>query len=105
MVAIIVVRTLLGVRVVQTYHAAGFVPSFYQPAFGPAVMLACGQGFRNPDTRDLPPLAAFLSEQDDRFSTVPVLSATSATLPLDNFQTASRYLELTVGLLWTIVGV
>ncbi len=103
-VAIIVVSTLLGVRVVQTYHAAGFVPSFYQPAFGPAVMLACGQGFRNPDTRDLPPLAAFLSEQDDRFDCA-ALPATPATLPLDNFQTASRYLELTVGLLWTIVGV
>jgi hypothetical protein len=103
-VAIIVVSTLLGVRVVQTYRAAGFAPSFYQPAFGPAVMLACGQGFRNPDTRELPPLAAFLSEQDDRFDCA-ALPATPATLPLDNFQTASRYLELAVGLLWTIVGV
>ena len=103
-VAIIFAGTLLGVLIVQTYRAVGLAPSFYQPEFGPAVMLACGQGFRNPDTRDAPALAAFLSEQNDQFDCA-ALSATPATLPLDNFQTASRYLELTLGLLWTIVGV
>jgi hypothetical protein len=102
--AVFVAGTLLGTVIVQSYRAAGMTPSFYQPAFGPAVMLACGHGLRNPDTRVAPALRAFLAQQDDHFDCA-TLPANPSTLPLDNFQAASRYLELAVGLVWTILGV
>ena len=59
--------TWVGVRAVQAFRAAGGAQEFYQSEFGPAVMVACGGGFRNPDTRTAPALAAFLSQQSDRF--------------------------------------
>lgn len=101
---VLVIGIVLGVRIVQTYRAAGFRPSFYQSAFGPAVMMACGHGFRNPDLAAIPSLNAFLTEQSDRFDCA-ALPSSAPTLPLSNFQGASRYLEMSMAIVWAIFGV
>ena len=83
------VRRLGRRRAVRRLSGRRRAPDFYQSEFGPAVMLACGRGFQDPDTRTAPALAAFLSQQSDsvRLRELPPAIATS---PLTAFQRASR---------------
>jgi hypothetical protein len=94
----------VGVRAVQQFRADGLLQSFYQPAFGPAVMVACGHEFRDPDAARVPALSAFLSERVDRFDCA-ALPAAIPTFPPSDFQSASRYLELAVASVWSVRGV
>src|SRR5262249_1427671 len=96
--------SLLGAYAVVGYRAAGGEQYFYQSEFGPAVMVACGRGFLNPDTDTIPPLAAFLSQQTDAFDCASLPASISASDP-DPYQRVSRYLELTVALIWKVTGV
>jgi hypothetical protein len=101
---ILCVGIWLGTRAVETFRADGGHASFYQSEFGPAVMFACGRGFQNPDIRNAPALADFLSERADALdcSTLP------QTMPIaafDPFQRASRYLQMAVAVTWRLRGV
>ena len=86
------------------YRTAGGAQYFYQSDFGPAVMLACGRAFQDPDTRNAPALAAFLSQQSDSVDCASVPS-TIETTPMNPFQRGVRYLEVAVALTWKITGV
>jgi hypothetical protein len=98
------VSTWIGVRAVGEFRASGGVQDFYQRRFGPAVMLACGRAFREPDAARVPALAAFLAERSDAFDCAQ-LPATLETAPLDAFQSTSRYLLLTAAAAWRMAGV
>jgi len=101
---ILCIGTWLGTLAVRAFRADGGVQQFYQSEFGPAVLLACGRGFHNPDTRSAPALAAFLSQASDAFD-CRALPEPVAMLPWTPFQAASSYLELAVALMWKATGV
>ena len=103
-VLIFCVSTWAGVRAVQMYRPAGGAQYFYQSDFGPAVMLACGRTFQDPDTRNAPALAAFLAQQSDSVDCASV-PLTIPTTEMNAFQRGIRYLEFAVALIWKITGV
>ena len=59
---------VIGSGYFRAVMAGGGEPWFYQVDFGPAVMMACGQGFQVPDDTQIPRLAEFLQTKVDRFS-------------------------------------
>jgi hypothetical protein len=77
---------------------------FYQPAFGPSVMAACGRGFVEPLPAAGSPLAKFLAQETDRFD-CRQLDATIAPGALSAYQLAERYLLLAAAGVWRITGV
>ena len=79
-------------------------PSFYQKWFGPAVMFASGRGFINPDPTCAPALKDFLETRRQSLDPAEI----PGDIPvrgLSLFHRATRYLLLTVGLWWRIVGI
>ncbi len=99
--ALFVAAFLLGTWYVPQVVAAGGRPHFYQEEFGPAVMVACGHGYVNP--QPTPELNAFLEVQRDEISCSPSL-ADAAHSPLTAMQRAYRYLIMTVGWTWRLQG-
>ena len=82
---------------------ASGMPFFYQNYFEPAVMIACGKGFVIAQPQ-IPAMADFLAQQQDRFSCDAIPSnAVLGTTGL--YQGAWRYLLLTVGVAWWVLGV
>jgi hypothetical protein len=94
----------IGAQYVRTVIDAGGKPRFYQGEFGPAVLAACGHGYRNPDLADLPNLKAFLSVQRDGFDCAE-LGAEVRTTALSPMQVAFRYQKMTIATTWRITGV
>ena len=101
---VLCVGTWIGVDAVRAFRATGGVQDFYQAKFGPAVMLACGRGFQDPDTGQTPALAAFLAQRVNAIDCADLPQSIPVS-PLDAFQRGSRYLELAVALTWKITGV
>ena len=91
----------LGTWYVPQVLAAGGRPHFYQEEFGPAVMVACGHGYVNP--QPTPDLNAFLAVQGDTINCSPALAAVARS-PLTAMQRAYRYLITTVGWTWWLQG-
>jgi Dolichyl-phosphate-mannose-protein mannosyltransferase len=79
-------------------------PDFYQAWFAPAVLFACGDGFRNADWSHDEALKAFLLRERDRLACGEV-SRGLAGVPLDLFQRIALYLEWAVALTWRLAGV
>src|SRR5881394_2959628 len=77
---------------------------FYQPAFGPAVMEACGRGFVEPSPAAGSPLAKFLAQETNRFD-CGQLDVTAAPSALSAYQLAERYLLLSAAGVWRITGI
>jgi hypothetical protein len=102
--AIFCAAVALGAYAVMAFRAGGGAQYFYQAEFGPAVMMACGRGFLNPETDKVPALAAFLSQQTDALDCAGLPPAIPLN-DLDPYQRVSRYLELTVALIWKMTGV
>jgi hypothetical protein len=94
----------IGAQYVRTVIDAGGKPRFYQGEFGPAVLAACGHGYRNPDLSSLPNLKAFLDVQRDRFDCAE-LGAGVQTRALSPMQVAFRYQEMTIATTWRMTGV
>jgi hypothetical protein len=103
-VLIFCIGTFVGVRAVHAFRSAGGAQYFYQTDFGPAVMLACGRGFQDPDPTNVPALAAFLAQRADSFDCRNLPPGTP-TAPMNAFQRSSQYLEAAVALTWKAVGV
>jgi hypothetical protein len=103
-VAILCAGTLVGDRAVLAFRAAGEPQYFYQSDFGPAVMVACGGPFREPDTRHAPALAAFLAQAADAIDCGAVPTDTPLGAP-NPFQQSIRYLEYAVALTWKLTGI
>lgn len=102
--ALLCVGAWWGGHAVRAFEATGGAPSFYQSEFAPAVMFACGQGLRNPDATTGAVLAPFLDRRADRVSCADLPRA-AGNGALDAFQNTQRYLEMTVGATWKVVGV
>jgi hypothetical protein len=95
---------LLALWYMSAYRASGGVPRFYQNEFAPAVMLTCGRGFVNADVGGAPAFGAFLYQKADRLqcSDVP---ATIRVTALNGLQGITRYLMMTVSLVWRVTGI
>lgn len=104
LLGLFVLGTCIGTWSFQTFVASGGQPQFYQRDYGPAVMVACGRGFVNPDHAQLPALAAFLSTATDSFSCTS-LPSNIPLKPLNVVQGISRYLLYTVSLFWRIFDI
>ena len=94
-----------GAAVAMAYlSATDATPSFYQGRLGPAVMLACGRGFVNPDVSRCPSLEAFLNLEADRLSPGDIPEDLPVSKPTA-FQAAHRYLYTAVALCWIVSGI
>jgi hypothetical protein len=94
----------VGIRYVQAFRAAGERPGFYQEAFGPAVMQACGRGFVNPAPRAIPSLDPFLATTSEAFD-CRVVPQSFNTLGLTSMQETHRYLLTASAGCWRVLGV
>ena len=101
--ALFVAALLLGTWYVPQVVAAGGKPKFYQEQFGPAVMVACGHGYVNPEKGLDAELDALLALNRDDFRCSPELAGI-ARLPLTSMQRAYRYLITAVGWTWRLQG-
>jgi hypothetical protein len=101
-VALFAVSAAIGSWYVPYVVAHGGKPQFYQEQFGPAVMVACGRGYVNPDPARSPALDAFLNLKADAVPCSEV--ARVGALPLTSMQRAFRYLMSTVGWTWRTEG-
>ena len=84
------VGTYVGLHAVRTFRALGGGQYFYQTEFGPAVMLACGRGFDDPDVRSVPALDDFLEQRVDTFDCASLGTVTTKG-GLNGFQRGMRY--------------
>ncbi len=94
----------MGAAFAPRLVAAGFQGEFYQSEFGPAVLMACAQGYRNPDEQQLPALRAFLNRQTDRLD-CSALPEVIPEQPLSGPQATWKYLLLAVAATWWLAGV
>ena len=101
--ALFVAALLLGTWYGPQVVAAGGKPKFYQEQFGPAVMVACGHGYVNPEKGLDAELDALLALNRDDFRCSPELAGI-ARLPLTSMQRAYRYLITAVGWTWRLQG-
>jgi len=101
--ALFVAALLLGTWYVPQVIAAGGKPKFYQEEFGPAVMVACGHGYVNPQPGLDAGLDALLALDRGDFQCSPAL-ASIARIPLTAMQRAYRYLITAVGWTWRLQG-
>ena len=76
--ALFVAALLLGTWYVPQVVAAGGRPHFYQEEFGPAVMVACGHGYVNPQPGADADLDALLAVNGDDLQCSPALAASRA---------------------------
>ncbi|MCF6285098.1 MAG: hypothetical protein L3K26_07900 [Candidatus Hydrogenedentes bacterium] len=70
----------MGVLYVSTWGGA---PEFWQQIFGPSVMMACGEGFSNPNLDEVPGLEDFLYLRAETFDCENI-PADVALLPEDH---------------------
>jgi len=77
---------------------------YYQHEFAPAVMLACGRGYENPDLTALPTLQNFLLLKSDNFDCRD-LPKTFSTDRLDYFHRLHIYLFGAVAAICSLAGV
>ncbi len=91
---------------VRAFIAHGNAAVYYQDQFAPAVLSACGFGFRNPpgDGRGLEGLTAFLAQRQASFDCA-ALPRTLAGTDAGPFQLAHRYLLGLVAAVWRVFGV
>lgn len=105
-VACLLSGALIGSGYFRHVFASGGKPWFYQVDFGPAVMWTCGQGFVLPDVSSMPPLAAFLQGQEDRFA-CGNLPAAPPLRTVDSAQpwVAWSHLLRSAALIWSVTGI
>lgn len=101
--AVVVVLGVLAFSAGRSAYAGAPTQSFYQSEFGPAVMVAAGQGFVNPEAVRGGPLEAFL--MGGATTLEPNTPDVARLLVPDQFQNAHRYLLTTVGLWWRVTGI
>jgi hypothetical protein len=78
-------------------------PFYYQTYFEPALMIACGKGFVIAQ-QPVPAITAFLAQQQDHFS-CDAIPADTVLGTSGMYQGAWRYLLLTVGTTWRVLGI
>jgi len=104
-----VVAACLGMVYVSAWDAT---PSFCQEIFGPAVMLAYGRGYVNPDLAEAPKLEAFLYPDMHTYAPPAIDSFAKEDLPegvgLKPFSALQRrqlYLLWSAAAVWAVFGV
>ncbi len=86
------------------FRAGGGVPQFYQDQFAPAVMLTCGRGFVNVDSRSVRALDDFLQQRRAQLRCEEIPPAIRI-VDLSGFQGSSRYLMGLAALNWRFSGI
>jgi hypothetical protein len=86
------------------YMAHWGQPRYYQEQYGPAVMLALGRGYSNPDTDAAPALGAFLLLETDQLDTA-ALPERIPEQPYTPIQLLYVYPQLLFAGVWRIAGV
>ena len=102
-VALFVTAALWGTSYWKASLRAGRQPSFYQQYFEPAVMMACGHGFRLASP-PVPAVAEFLQLKRDRLSCSDIPAGTEIT-DRHLVQKAWMYLLASVALAWRVLGI
>src|ERR1043166_449015 len=101
---IILVVAWTGCRLyLPAFRSAGGRGMSYYDEFGPAVMAACGRGLVNPAAHSVPALEAFLVERSASFDCRSL--GRLDTVPLDDFQGATRNLLLAAAAIWRFTGI
>ena len=77
--------------------------SFYQSEFGPAVMVAAGRGFVNPQPTPSGSLDLFLSRRSEAVD--PSRLDIDRIVPINQLQSAHYYLMTAVGLWWRLTSI
>jgi hypothetical protein len=96
---------VLGVAIgLDSCHRFVGTPQFYQSEFGPAVMVAAGRGFVALDLKSAPAVADFLFLRRPKLEPAEIPEDVRTVAP-NQFHNATRYLEMTVGYWWRIVGI
>lgn len=105
-IAVMVIAGLSGTMAVRAFVAHGNSPVYYQDQFAPAVLSACGLGFRNPpiDHPGFEGLAAFLAQRQGSLDCAS-LPSTFVGADAGPFQLAHRYLLGLVAAVWGLLGV
>src|SRR5215469_2533512 len=98
------VAAIVATSYLATARRASVPFYFYQDAFGPAVMEACGRGLVNPLPAAGSPLARFLALESERFECAE-LSTDLAQRSLSPYQHAERYLLIASAGIWKITGI
>jgi hypothetical protein len=92
-----------GTRYWNSSLRAGRQPAFYQPYFEPAVMLACGHGFRLAVPK-VPAVTAFVQQKRDSLSCSEIPRDVEMT-EKGLYQKPWMYLMATVALAWRVLGI
>jgi hypothetical protein len=79
-------------------------PEFFQKSFGPALMFACDKGLVNPKRVPGSTIDNFLSEKVKSFSPKNLPEDVQIE-KYDLLQGGSIYLELSVGIIWKVLGI
>jgi hypothetical protein len=101
--ALLLFALITGERYVTLVQGNGVAPEFYQAEFGPAVLVACGHPYANPNLTHLPALESFLTRRADRFD-CGELPAAVVTSPLSGPQATWKYLLLSAAATWRAQG-
>jgi hypothetical protein len=101
--AILIAGIGIGFGVLQMYRAGGGIPRFYQENFAPAVMMACGFGFKAPAGVAPVNLRPFLLLERETFDCAEF----PANPPVQEvtWNGTWYYLYGTIALIWKVTGV
>lgn len=108
--ALAVLALVLGACALAAFHLRTLPPltdgrdGLTPTHFGASVMLACGRGFVNPASSEIPALDDFLNGKSGAFAPSS-LPQEVHTIGMDPFVGCHRYLFYVVGLLWRGLGI
>jgi hypothetical protein len=102
-VALFLSALIVGERYIRSLQVNGVAAEFYQAEFGPAVLVACGRPYTNPNLVHVPALDAFLARRADRFD-CGGLPETPVAVPLTGPQATWKYLLLSAAATWRVQG-
>jgi hypothetical protein len=105
-VAVVVFAAAMAVGMLYSvaYERSSAPPEPWVRELGAAVAFACGHGYVDPGYEPSPAVAAFLEKKRDRISCAD-LPADSPRQPPNFTQALYRYMTLSVGLSWRLLGI
>src|SRR5580765_3932624 len=95
----------VGVLYCRAFERSRTPPEPWARELSAAVAFACGHGFVDPGYEPSPQVAAFLDKKIDRLSCGEALPAGVPMRPPNFTQALYRYMTLSAGLTWRLLGV
>jgi hypothetical protein len=96
---------LVAAVIGTAYLTTSGQPVFYQRLHGPAVMLALGHGYFNPDPEDIPALQAFLQLKVDQLAVEDLPHIIPSKAELHPYQDLFRYPQYLIAFFWRVLGI